>query len=309
MQLSQQGSKIRPVCIYPDFVKIQWCQLTQRFVRRWTELRDLANKKKGGLNLAHDVNTYHIECQETMQWIREKEKLIESTDELGNDLAGVMQLQRRLSTLERDLAAIQAKLDYLQGEADRLSDEKPEEAEAIRQRIVQITELWQELKTMLKVRDERLGEASELQHFLQNVDHFQQWLSKTQSTVAQEDFPNDLAEAERLLNEHQQVKEEIEAYAPDYSSMKDYGDKVVEGQEDVQYLFLRERLKALNEGWDDTHRMWDNKQSLLTQGLNLQVCAENLYILALIIWSPTICLTNSAVKQYLHCMILLISTN
>ena len=60
-----------------------------------------------------------------------------------------MTLQRRLSGLERDLAAIQAKLDSLQSEADRLSDQKPEEAEAIKVKIVQITELWQELKQMV----------------------------------------------------------------------------------------------------------------------------------------------------------------
>ena len=43
-------------------------------------------------------------------WIHEKAKVIESTDELGNDLSGVMTLQRRLSGMERDLAAIQAKV-------------------------------------------------------------------------------------------------------------------------------------------------------------------------------------------------------
>lgn len=62
-----------------------------------------------------------------------------------------MQLQRRLSGLERDLAAIQAKLDSLNKEADRLQDEKPEEAAAIREKITQITELWQELKTMVRL--------------------------------------------------------------------------------------------------------------------------------------------------------------
>jgi len=36
--------------------------------------------------------------------------LIESTDELSNDLTGVITLQRRLSGLERDLAAIEAKV-------------------------------------------------------------------------------------------------------------------------------------------------------------------------------------------------------
>jgi len=34
-------------------------------VNRWAELREVADKKKETLQLAHDVNTYHIECQET----------------------------------------------------------------------------------------------------------------------------------------------------------------------------------------------------------------------------------------------------
>ena len=92
----------------------------------------------------------------------------------------------------------------------------------------------------MKVRDERLGEANELQKFLANLDHFQQWLSRTQSTIASEDIPHDMVEAERLLNQHQLLKEEIDGYAGDYAQMKEYGEKVVEGQEDVQYMFLRE---------------------------------------------------------------------
>lgn len=90
------------------------------------------------------------------------------------------------------------------------------------------------------MRDERLGEASELQHFLQNLDHFQKWLTKTQTTVASEDIPTDLAEAEKLLNQHQQIKEEIDGYSDQYRQMHEYGNKVVEGQTDVQHMFLRE---------------------------------------------------------------------
>lgn len=52
-----------------------------------------------------------ILCLCWQSWIHEKAKVIESTDELGNDLAGVMTLQRRLSGMERDLAAIQAKVN------------------------------------------------------------------------------------------------------------------------------------------------------------------------------------------------------
>lgn len=92
----------------------------------------------------------------------------------------------------------------------------------------------------LKERDEKLGEAGELQRFLGSLDHFQQWLSRTQTTVASEDIPNSLADAERLLNQHQQLRDEIDTYAPEYAKIKEFGDKVTEGQDDPQYMFLRQ---------------------------------------------------------------------
>ncbi|XP_060077133.1 spectrin beta chain-like isoform X2 [Ylistrum balloti] len=237
----------------------------------WNNLRDLVDQKREEINLAHGLQNFHIECNETISWIHEKAKVIESTDELGNDLSGVMTLQRRLSGMERDLAAIQAKLESLQNEAEKLQDDKPDEAAAIREKIAEINNVWMDLKDMLKDRDEKLGEAGELQRFLGNLDHFQQWLSRTQTTVASEDIPNSLADAEKLLNQHQQLKDEIDAYAPEYAKMKEFGDKVTEGQEDPQYMFLRQRLQALDNGWEELLQMWENRQHLLSQSLNLQM--------------------------------------
>merc|ERR1711976_935898 len=41
--------------------------------------------------------------------------------------------------------------------------------------------------------------------------------------------------------------------------------------DDPQYMFLRERLKALKDGWEEVHQMWENRQNLLSQSLNLQM--------------------------------------
>lgn len=239
--------------------------------RQWNNLRSLVDQKRDEIHLAHGLQNFHIECNETIGWINEKMKIIESTEELDNDLTGVMTLQRRLSGMERDLAAIQAKVESLQVEADRLQETKPEEAQAIREKINDINNVWMDLKEMLKDRDEKLGEAGELQRFLGNLDHFQQWLSRTQTTVASEDIPNSLADAEKLLNQHQQLKDEIDAYAPEYAKMKEFGDKVTDGQDDPQYMFLRQRLQALDGGWQELLQMWENRQQLLSQSLNLQM--------------------------------------
>ena len=123
---------------------------------------------------------------------------MEQTDELKMDLTGIMILQRKLSGMERDLAAIQAKLDALEEESEKIATTHPEEAVVIQQRTGRLREVWEQLTEMLKERDAKLEEAGDLHRFLKDLDHFQAWLSKTESDIANEDSPSSLAEAEKL---------------------------------------------------------------------------------------------------------------
>ncbi|XP_055762699.1 spectrin beta chain, non-erythrocytic 1 isoform X3 [Salvelinus fontinalis] len=232
---------------------------------RWSQFRDLADQKKESLISALGVQNYHLDCNETKSWIREKTKVIESTQELGNDLTGVMALQRKLTGMERDLAAIEDKLGDLRGEAERLACEHPDQAKAIKDRLAKITAVWEEMKATLRNREESLGEASKLQQFLRELDDFQSWLSRTQTAVASEETPNTLAEAEKLLAQHEGIKNEIRNYEEDYQKMRDMGEMVTQGQTDAQYMFLRQRLQALDTGWNELHKMWENRQNLLFQ--------------------------------------------
>ncbi|XP_071244503.1 spectrin beta chain, non-erythrocytic 1-like isoform X3 [Salvelinus alpinus] len=232
---------------------------------RWSQFRDLADQKKESLISALGVQNYHLDCNETKSWIREKTKVIESTQELGNDLTGVMALQRKLTGMERDLAAIEDKLGDLRGEAERLAGEHPDQAKAIKDRLAEITAVWEEMKATLRNREESLGEASKLQQFLRELDDFQSWLSRTQTAVASEETPNTLAEAEKLLAQHEGFKNEIRNYEEDYQKMRDMGEMVTQGQTDAQYMFLRQRLQALDTGWNELHKMWENRQNLLFQ--------------------------------------------
>merc|ERR1719340_280505 len=190
------------------------------------------------------------------------------------DLTGIMTLQRKLTGMERDLAAIKAKLSALEGEAGKIEGTHPEEAEVVIERITKLRQSWEQLTAMLTVRDAKLEEAGDLHRFLKDLDHFQAWLTKTESGIANEDSPSSLAEAEKLLSQHQQIREEIDSYTNDYSQMMDYGEKVTADPStfnDPQYMFLRERLKALKDGWEEVHQMWENRQTLLSQSLNLQM--------------------------------------
>lgn len=47
-------------------------------------------------------------------------------------------------------------LDHLQHEADRLATDKPEEAAVIQEKIVLLTDVWQELKQMVCIEETSL---------------------------------------------------------------------------------------------------------------------------------------------------------
>uniref|UniRef100_A0A8C4ZXR7 Spectrin beta chain n=1 Tax=Gadus morhua TaxID=8049 RepID=A0A8C4ZXR7_GADMO len=234
---------------------------------RWKEFQQLADQKKLALESALNIQNYHLECNEIQSWMKEKTKVIESTQSLGNDLAGVMALQRKLTGMERDLEAIQVRVERPLG---KLAEEHPDQAEEIQARLAGIQEVWEELNATMKLREESLGEASKLQGFLRDLDDFQSWLSRTQTAVASEDIPTSLVESESLLAQHESIKNEVDNYKEDYEKMRDVGEEVTRGQTDAQYMFLAQRLQALDTGWHELRRMWENRQSLLAQAFDFQ---------------------------------------
>ena len=103
-----------------------------------------------------------------------------------------------------------------------------------------VSNIFKWFPQQLKTREAALNEAGDLQQFLRDLDEFQAWLSKTMTAVASEDIPESLKEAEKLLNKHAAIKDEIDGYEENYGKMKEQGDRITEGQTDTQYMFLKQ---------------------------------------------------------------------
>ncbi|KAJ8340937.1 hypothetical protein SKAU_G00332280 [Synaphobranchus kaupii] len=253
---------------HPSIKSVKDCQ--SRLNKRWDAFKAMVEEKKRKVDSALSLHNYGLECDETEAWIKDKTRIIESTQDLGNDLAAVMTIQRKLYGMERDLAAIQDKLDFLKREAKELAKDHPENAANILGRQRELDRAWDELKQTMKDREDSLGEVSKLQTFLQDLDDFQAWLYKTQKAIASEEMPTTLPEAEQLLDLHDAVREDMDQHEEDYHQVKDTGAAVTRGETDPQYQQLEQRLKGLDTGWDELHKMWDSRKNFLEQGLGFQ---------------------------------------
>uniref|UniRef100_A0A3Q2ZFB6 Spectrin beta chain n=1 Tax=Hippocampus comes TaxID=109280 RepID=A0A3Q2ZFB6_HIPCM len=237
----------------------------------WDAFKAMVEDKKRKVDSAVSLNNYGLECDETAAWIRDKTRVIESTQDLGNDLAAVMTIQRKLYGMERDLAAIDSKLDLLRADADRLATENPENAAGTLAQRAQLDAAWDDLKQTLKDREDSLGEVSKLQTFLQDLDDFQSWLFRAQKAVASEEMPASLPEAEEQLSLHDAVRDDIDNHGEDFCIIRDTGTQVTLGQEDdPQYRELQQTLGDLDRGWYELQKMWERRKNFLDQCLGFQ---------------------------------------
>uniref|UniRef100_A0A663FHJ1 Spectrin beta chain n=1 Tax=Aquila chrysaetos chrysaetos TaxID=223781 RepID=A0A663FHJ1_AQUCH len=208
------------------------------------------------------IQNYLLECGEMKAQVREKRKAIEATQSGGGDLGGVLALQRR----------------------EALAASHPGRALEILLPFEQISEEWEALKRALQGCEDSLTVAGRLQQFIQDLDNFLSWLVKTQAAVASEEVPDSLAEAERLLNQHAALKEEINGYEEDYAKIQAASDLLALEETEVPYLSLQQWLQKLDAGWGKLLQSWETRREVLVQShvfhlflRDVQQCETSLY--------------------------------
>uniref|UniRef100_A0ABM5F7U0 Spectrin beta chain n=1 Tax=Pogona vitticeps TaxID=103695 RepID=A0ABM5F7U0_9SAUR len=292
---------------HPRSGKVRQCQ--EHLNARWRVFQAMVAQRRKAVDFALSLHNYCVDCEETKKWILEKTKVIESTQDLGKNLAGMIAMQRKLYGIERDLAAIQARLAALQQEAHRLAEEQPDLADDIYSRLTAVTGFWLDLQNTLQSQEASLGEASKLHKFLQDLDDFQAWLFKAQKAVASEEVPNSLLEAEHLRQQHAAVKEEIDQHRDDYHNVKETGARVTQGQTDMEYQQLEQRLQGMDTGWNALCKMWESREKFLNQCLGFQeflkdakqaeiVLTNQEYTLAHIEPPDTLEASQAAIRKY-----------
>ncbi|XP_075692211.1 spectrin beta chain, non-erythrocytic 4 [Rhinoderma darwinii] len=248
---------------HPSSSEVRACQ--DHLNSRWNRIVELVEQRKEQLTSVLRLQNYFLECNEVKSQIREKRKSMETSQCGSGELGGVLALQRKLSNMEAALVALEPKLVQLQQDAEVLATGHPSQAMEVLVHFEEISGEWEALKRTLQGCEDSLTVANKLQQFIQDLDNFLTWLVKTQTAVAAEELPSNLAEAERLLGLHGSLKEEINRYEEDYENIQAVSDLLSLEEADLPYLSLQQWLQKLEVGWNKLIQMWENRREVLVQ--------------------------------------------
>uniref|UniRef100_A0A3Q3BGL2 Spectrin beta chain n=1 Tax=Kryptolebias marmoratus TaxID=37003 RepID=A0A3Q3BGL2_KRYMA len=248
---------------HPSSTEVRGCQ--DHLNSRWNSIVELVEQKKDQLDSMLRLQNYLLECQEIKSQIQEKRKAIDATQYVGSDLGGVLALQRRLSTMEGALSVLEPKLLHLQEEAEHLATAHSGRTMEILVPFDDISVEWEELKRTLQGCEDSLMVASRLQSFIQDLDSFLTWLVQTQTAAASDQLPNDLEEAEKLINKHAALKEEIGRYEEDYERLQAMNELLESEDAPLPQAALQQWLQKLDVGWNKLLEMWESRREVLVQ--------------------------------------------
>ncbi|CAG9856863.1 unnamed protein product [Phyllotreta striolata] len=252
---------------------------------KWTSLQQLTSERASQLGSAHEVQRFHRDVDETIDWINEKDEAL-NNDDLGKDLRSVQALQRKHEGLERDLAALGDKIKQLDDTANRLVQTHPESAEQTRIKQEEITKLWTQLTAKANSRKEKLLDSYDLQRFLNDHRDLLAWINSMLGLVSSEELANDVTGAEALIERHQNYKAEIDAMygvrapqehrteidarAGTFHALEQFGQQLLNSNHYASPE-IQEKLEQLNAARADLERAWIDRRLQLDQNLELNL--------------------------------------
>ncbi|KAL6106061.1 sptbn5 [Pungitius sinensis] len=248
----------------------------RRVSDRWDRIQRLKDQKGHELLSAADVQSFLRSCRDAKTELRGRLADLDVVDlDVVDHDRGPLQLaseeQQQNQTL-RDIQTLEAKIAYLRGVAMKKQDCSPAEGAAILEEVRGLEALLQQLKLQAADRRRLLEAARSLQGFQRRAKMLRRWAGSTQERLLQEEEASDVASALALLEQHRELRLQMEEQRSRWRETEELGRSLVRGSSDGSTggVDVRRTLEELEADWSKLDKLWASRGARLEEGAELQ---------------------------------------
>ncbi|KAL3315949.1 Spectrin alpha chain, non-erythrocytic 1 [Cichlidogyrus casuarinus] len=274
--LEFQGSKAQEIYTQADellkanFPESDLINRKQTEVREELEkLRELAARRQQKLFEAREIQRYFRDTDKAVSWIQEKSVPLQ-IDDTGRDLISVQALIRKHEALERDITALEEKVNQLVTGADSLSQKHPDSKQTIESRKVVLLDAMRRLLELAKHRKALLNDSLQLHRFLSDWRDLNLWTSDMKTVIETGELAKDVAGAESAVERHAEHKSEIDSRLENFKTCFEEGNQLVEAAHPAS-ADIGAKMSALEREKNELLELWDRKRQEYEQCMDLQL--------------------------------------
>ncbi|XP_068625866.1 spectrin beta chain, non-erythrocytic 5 isoform X2 [Battus philenor] len=240
----------------------------QQLRQQWARLLRLKQQKETHLEGASSVELFNRTCDEALDWMSEKEQQLAGVAAPPADLRSVRALQRRHAQLERELEPLREKVNTVGLLADSVKSQYPSERANVEVRQHQIQQAWLRCQAQAAERRSRLESAVGHQVFGSSSAQLHDCLQKVREQLSQEVTAKDVATAEALHKQHQELRDDIKGYDDEFKEVIGLGKQLLASNPAL--ADVADRIRSLEAEQKALHKEWQEKDAYLKQCVQLQ---------------------------------------
>ncbi|GAV01441.1 hypothetical protein RvY_12154 [Ramazzottius varieornatus] len=196
--------------------------INQRFER----IRNLAEHRRQRLNEANTLHQFFRDIADEESWIKEK-KLLVASDDYGRDLTGVQNLKKKHKRLDAELASHEGAIQNVQKAGAKLMSETSQGGPEIEQRIQNLEQNWEDLKSRAGERGSKLDQSNAFQQFIAKVDEEEAWIGEKANLMQVDDFGDTIAGVQGLSKKHEAFETDLGVHVDRCRELEAEGDRLL----------------------------------------------------------------------------------
>ncbi|XP_068593345.1 spectrin beta chain, non-erythrocytic 5 [Cebidichthys violaceus] len=243
----------------------------RRVSNRWDRIQRLKDEKGHELLSTADVQSFLQSCREAKAQLQGQLSGLDVVD-VGCSSFTLMTEDKNQTQTLRDIQTLEAKIAYLKSVAKMKQDCSPAESAAIVEEVRGLEALLDQLKRQAADRQRLLEEARGLQSFQRRAKELQRWTGSVQERLLQEEAAADVASAVALLEQHRELRLEMEEQRSRWEEVEALGKSLQQGSSNGKTggVDIQQTLDKLKADWSKLDELWASRRQRLEQGAELQ---------------------------------------
>uniref|UniRef100_A0A8I5ZKH2 Spectrin, alpha, non-erythrocytic 1 n=1 Tax=Rattus norvegicus TaxID=10116 RepID=A0A8I5ZKH2_RAT len=182
----------------------------EELITNWEQIRTLAAERHARLDDSYRLQRFLADFRDLTSWVTEMKALI-NADELANDVAGAEALLDRHQEHKGEIDAHEDSFKSADESGQALlaaghyaSDEVREKLSILSEERAALLELWE-------LRRQQYEQCMDLQLFYRDTEQVDNWMSKQEAFLLNEDLGDSLDSVEALLKKHEDFEKSLSA--------------------------------------------------------------------------------------------------
>uniref|UniRef100_A0A8C6YIH4 Spectrin alpha, non-erythrocytic 1 n=1 Tax=Naja naja TaxID=35670 RepID=A0A8C6YIH4_NAJNA len=199
----------------------------EELIANWEQIRTRAAERHTRLNDSYRLQRFLADFRDLTSWVTEMKALI-NADELANDVAGAEALLDRHQEHKGEIDAHEDSFKSADDSGQTLlaaghyaSDEVKEKLTILSEERTALLELWE-------LRRQQYEQCMDLQLFYRDTEQVDNWMSKQEAFLLNEDLGDSLDSVEALLKKHEDFEKSLSAQEEKITALDEFATKLIQ---------------------------------------------------------------------------------